>query len=56
MERKCYVYYLLQIKRDMEKQNQTKDCLFHKDKEHDIEECFDLNKEIEILIAKGYIQ
>jgi hypothetical protein len=30
--------------------------MFHRDNEHDIEQCFALKKEIEQLIAKGYIQ
>jgi len=30
--------------------------MFHWDNEHDIEQCFALKKEIEQLIAKGYIQ
>lgn len=31
-------------------------CLFHKDKKHDMEDHLTLNKEIERLIAKGYLK
>jgi hypothetical protein len=30
--------------------------LFHKNKRHDIEDCFILKKEIEKLIANGYLK
>jgi hypothetical protein len=31
-------------------------CLFHKNKRHDIEDCFILKKEIEKLIGNGYLK
>jgi hypothetical protein len=31
-------------------------CFFHKDKGHDTKDCFMLKKEIERLIAKGYLK
>lgn len=33
----------------------NKNCLFHKDKRHDTNECYALKKKIERLITKGYL-
>ena len=40
----------------MERRNMSKYCTFHKDRGHDIAECFQLRDQIEALIQGGYLQ
>ena len=40
----------------LERRNMTKYCKFHKDRGHDMAECFQLRDQIEALIQEGYLQ
>ena len=44
------------MKGDPNKRNRNKYCRFHKDHEHDTDECFDLKQQIENLISQGKIR
>ncbi|XP_022159035.1 uncharacterized protein LOC111025477 [Momordica charantia] len=44
------------IGRDLEKRSQSKFYHFHKDHSHDISDCYDLKRQIEGLIQKGYFK
>ena len=44
------------MKGDPNKRNWNKYCRFHRDHEHDIDECFDLKQQIENLIRQGKLR
>ncbi|XP_022158651.1 uncharacterized protein LOC111025110 [Momordica charantia] len=44
------------MSRDPEKHNRLKFCHFHKDHGHDTSDCYDLKRQIEGLIHKGYFK
>ena len=44
------------MKGDPNKRNQNKYCRFHRDHEHDTDECFDLKQQIENLIRQGKLR
>ena len=44
------------MKEDPNKHNRNKYCHFHKDHEHDTDECFDLKQQIENLIRQGKLR
>jgi len=52
---KEFVKYPLLIKFPPNTRTSKKYCFFHKDKGHDINDCYVLKKEIQRLIAKGYL-
>ena len=48
--------WLEKMKGDPNKHNQNKYCRFHRDHEHDTDECFDLKQQIENLIRQGKLR
>ena len=44
------------MKGDPSKRNKSKYCHFHRDHGHDIDECYDLKQQIEILIRQGKLK
>ena len=48
--------WLEKMKGDPNKRNRNKYCHFHRDHEHDIDECFDLKQQIENLIRQGKLR
>jgi hypothetical protein len=53
---KEFVRYPLLMKLPPNTHTSKKYCFFHKDKGHDIKDCYVLKKEIKRLIAKGYLR
>ena len=45
--------WLERMKGDLSKRNKSKHCHFHHDHGHDIDECYDLKQQIEVLIKQG---
>ena len=43
------------MKGDPNKQNKNKNCRFHRNHGHDIDKCYDLKQQIEVLIKQGKI-
>ena len=43
------------IKKDHSKRDPSKFCRYHRDIDHDTNECFDLKEEIEDLIRRGHL-
>ena len=48
--------WLEKMKGDPSKQNKSKYCCFHRDHGHDIDECYDLKQQIEVLIKWGKLK
>ena len=44
------------MKGDPDKHNKNKYCHFHKDHEHDTDECYDLKQQVENLIRQGKLR
>ena len=44
------------MKGDPNKRNRNKYCRFHRDHEHDTDECFDLKQQVENLIRQGKLK
>ena len=44
------------MKGDPSKRNKSKYCRFHRDHDHDTDECYDLKQQIEILIKQGKLR
>ena len=48
--------WLEKMKGDPNKRNKNKYCYFHRDHEHDTDECYDLKQQIENLIRQGKLR
>ncbi|GFY94940.1 hypothetical protein Acr_10g0003250 [Actinidia rufa] len=51
-----FVKLLGKIKTDTQKRNRNKNCEFHRDHGHSMEDCFQLKEQIADLIKKGYLR